>query len=306
MDLRSVDLHLLITLDVLLEDPHVTRAARKLQMSQPAVSHALARLRILLKDPLFVRTAKGFAPTNRAISLKEPVRNALRHVEDIFREQAAFNPTTSRDTFVIRMGDMNELLILPAITRALEQHAPRISLTVKHLPPLETIRGLDAGEITLAISAELEHPKSIRSVVLLDDEMVFIMRKDHPATKRPLTLKAYLELKHIKIAQTTSDMRLVDGYLSRPARQDTRVSIPHWLAAPALVESTNLVTSISRRMASVVNARGQFAVHSLPTGPQPFEWRLYWHGRYDSHPAHTWMRDLICGACQGLRTATRR
>jgi DNA-binding transcriptional LysR family regulator len=149
------------------------------------------------------------------------------------------------------------------------------------------------------VSAELEHPKSIRSAVLLEDEMVCIMRGDHPAARRPLTVKAYRELKHIKIAQTAADMRLVDGYLSRHSLPDTRLSIPHWLAAPSVVESSDFVASVSRRMADIVNASGRFAVRPLPTGRHPFQWRLYWHTRYDSDGPHAWMRKLIRRACRG-------
>jgi DNA-binding transcriptional LysR family regulator len=110
-----------------------------------------------------------------------------------------------------------------------------------------------------------------------------------------------LGLRHIKIAQTTADMRLVDGYLSQDTAQEVRLNIPHWLAAPAVVESTDLVTAISRRMAAIVNIDDRFAVRPLPMGPREFFWRIYWHSRYDADPAHTWMRDLVRRACLPLR-----
>jgi DNA-binding transcriptional LysR family regulator len=300
MNLRAVDLQLLVALDVLLQELHVTRAARSLGLSQPAMSHMLARLRGLFGDPLLVRTTSGLAPTARALELREPVRDALRHVRMVFDAGTAFDPQTSLESFVVRMGDMNEFLVLPSVARELEKSAPGISLEIRHLPPLETVRALDADEIHFAVSTGLVHPKSIRSVELLEDEMVCIMRSDHPAASHPLTLKRFLALKHIRIVQTASDTRFVDEHLSREPRRQVALSIPHWLAAPALVESTDLVTAISGRMARSVNTHGRFAVRPLPVGPKSFSWRLYWHSRYDAHAAHKWMRELVQRTCAGL------
>lgn len=300
VNLRAVDLQLLVALDVLLHELHVTRAAKSLGLSQPAMSHVLARLRDLFGDPLLVRTAKGLAPTARALKLKDPVREALRHVQLVFETGPAFDPRTTRESFVVRMGDMNEFLVLPAIARELEKRAPNISLEIRHLPPLETVRALDADEVQFAVSTGLEHPRSIRSVELLKDEMVCIMRREHPSARYPLSLSRFLALKHIRIVQTASDTRFVDEHLSREPRRQVALSIPHWLVAPSLVESTDLVTVISRRFARSINARDQFEVRALPVGPKSFSWQLYWHSRYDAHPAHNWMRALVQRACAKL------
>lgn len=300
MNIRAIDLQLLVGLDVLLEELNVTRAARRLGLSQPATSRLLGRTRALFHDPLLVRTARGLAPTARALELREPVREALLHVRRIFDAQASFNPATSGESFVLRMGDMNEFIVLPAVARDLRTKAPNISLEIRHLPPLETVRALDADDIQIAVSTGLEHSKSIRSVKLLDDKMVCIMRRGHPAAASPLTLKAYLALNHIRTVQTASDTRLVDEHLSGRIKRRVMMTIPHWLAAPALVAQTDLVAAISLRMVNLVNTDGAFAVHPLPFGPQSFSWRLYWHNRYEQHLAHRWMRRFIQSACGKL------
>ena len=300
---RALDLRLLLAFDAVMSELHVTRAVRATGLSQPAMSHALARLRNLFGDPLLVRTTRGMKPTPRALELVDPVRKALRQVRKIFGAQSAFDQATSQDAFTIRMGDMNEMLILPSILRGLEQSAPRIALSIRHLPPLETVKALDADEIDFAISAGLAHPKSIRSANLLEDEMVCIMRSDHPASRRPLTLKVFLALKHIKIAQSMADTRFIDDELSRQRlKRDIVLNIPHWLAAPSVVECTDLVTAISRRMARRINERGQFAIRPLPLRGQNLVWRLYWHRRHDEHPAHKWMRELVMHVCAPLDT----
>ena len=300
MNLRTVDLQLLVGLDVLLEELNVTRAARRLGLSQPATSRLLARMRELFKDPLLVRTARGLAPTARALELKEPVREALLHVRRIFGAQTRFDPQTSAESFVVRMGDMNEFIVLPAITRELRRHAPHTTLEIRHLPPLETTRALDADDVHLALSTGLVHAKSIRSVKVLEDQMVCIMRRDHPAARRKLTLKAFLGLDHIRIVQSTSDTRFVDEHLSSRMRRHVVVTTPHWLAAPALVAETDLVAAISQRMVNLINTDGRFAVQPLPFGPRSFSWHLYWHTRYDAQPAHRWIREFIQHTCLAL------
>ena len=300
MNIRAIDLQLLVALDVLLEELHVTRASEKLGLSQPATSHLLARLREQFSDPLLVRTAQGLVPTDRALALKQPVRAALLQVQKVFGAQPAFQPHTSHESFTLRMGDMNEFILLPTVARELRKEAPNISLEIRHVPPLETVRGLDADDLHFAIGTGLIHPKSIRSIPLVDDHMVCIMRKDHPAARKRLTLKTFLALKHIRIAQAVSDTRFVDEYLPNGAQRQVSLTIPHWLAAPSLVAATDLVTAISRRMAELVNREGLFTVHPLPFGPKSFKWCLYWHARYDAHPAHRWMREFIQRACTSL------
>jgi DNA-binding transcriptional LysR family regulator len=300
VNLRAVDLQLLVAFETLVTELHVTRASKALGLSQPAVSHILARLRELFGDPLLVRSGNGLEPTARALELVEPVREALQQVRKVFDAQKAFDPATSRDSFVFRMGDMNEFLMLPSIAGALEKQAPGISMVVRYLPPLETVKALEAGEIDFAVSAELQHLKSIRSVVLAEDELVCIMRKDHPAANRRLTLKAYLALKHINTVQSSADTRFIEQHLPAHARREIPLTLPHWLAAPSLVKSTSMVAAISKRMADAVNTGGDFAVRTLPVGLKKFGWRLYWHARHDSKPAHKWMRELVVGACRGL------
>src|SRR5687767_4472749 len=122
--MRSIDLQLLVGLDVLLEELNVTRAAHRLGLSQPATSRLLGRMRELFGDPLLVRTARGLAPTARALELREPIREALLHVRRVFGAQSTFEPRTSTDSFILRMGDMNEFIVLPAIMRRLRTEAP--------------------------------------------------------------------------------------------------------------------------------------------------------------------------------------
>jgi DNA-binding transcriptional LysR family regulator len=297
---RGLDVQLLFAFDALMRERQVTRAAQLVGVSQPAMSHMLARLRDQFGDPLLVRTTRGMEPTPRAVALIDPVRRALHHMSQVFETETDFDPATSTHVFTIRMGDMNEFLILAPILAALQAEAPGIGLRVQHLSPALTVKALDTGEVDFAVSTRLDHPKTVRSVDLLDDHMVCILRAGHPWARKRWTVDEYLALRHINIVQAIEDTRFAEYEYARDQRRNVVLSIPHWLAAPALVEQTDLVTSLSQRMARRVNDRRQLVLRELPVGRPDLFWRLYWHRRHESVPAQRWMRALVCRVCDAL------
>jgi DNA-binding transcriptional LysR family regulator len=293
--LRAVDFRLLLAFEALIAERHVSRAAAAVGLSQPAMSHALAKLRQQFHDPLLARTSTGFEPTPKALELIEPVREAIRQVDRLFSAGSTFDPLTSSESFSIRMGDMNEVLFLPALLHSLEKEAPGITLTVQHLPPSETVRALEASAIDFAVSALIKHSKSVHSMELAKDRMVCVMRRDHPAAKaNRLTTRTFLGLRHLRIVQSAGDMRFIEEALFRHGLQrKVMATTPHWLAASYLVETTDLVTALSESMVRQLNVDGRFAVRPLPVGGAEFSWRLYWHRRFDARPAHCWIRTKL-------------
>ncbi len=263
-------------------------------LSQPAMSHTLAKLRQQFDDPLLVRTSTGFEPTPKALELVDPVREAIRQVSRLFTESTTFDPLTSTDTFTVRMGDMNEVLFLPELLRRLQDRAPNISLTVQHLAPSETVGALEASAVDFAVSALIKHSKSVHSLELAKDRMVCVMRKDHPAATGRFTAGDFLALRHLRIVQSAGDTRFVEEALSkRGLRRKVMATTPHWLAASYLIERSDLVTALSESMIGRLNGDGRFAVRRLPIGGAEFSWRLYWHRRYDARPAHRWLRAMF-------------
>lgn len=292
MNLQSVNLNLLVAFDALMIERNVTRAAKRIGLSQPAMSNALARLRALFADPLLVRSANGMQPTLRAIGLTEPVQDALKQVHRVFEKQPIFEPSLARKNFVIRMGDMNEFIFLPRITAELCQRAPGITLEVKHLSPGDTTDALESNGVELALSTGLHHTASIRSETLLADETVLVLRKGHPFISAPNKATEFLRLAHIRVSQSPADTRFLDDYLAkRNMRRKVLLTLPHWLAAPAVVAQTDLVTIVSARMARDLDKR--LETLPLPLGPQRFTWTLYWHRRHETQAAHRWLRGLI-------------
>jgi DNA-binding transcriptional LysR family regulator len=291
-NLRTVDLNLLVAFDALMTERNVTRAAGSIGLSQPAMSNALARLRVVFSDPLLVRTPNGMQPTMRAVELIDMVQGALNQVRRVFDKQPAFDPASANQNFVVRMGDMNELIFLPRIIAALRARAPGITLEVKHLSPEGTIAALEADSVELALSTGLRHTSSVQSKGLLPDQIVLVLRKGHPFITAKNQVGEFLELAHIRVSQSPADTRFLDDYLARrKLKRHVVLTLPHWLAAPAVAAQTDLVTVVSARMALELDDR--LAILPLPLGPQRFTWTLYWHRRHETQAAHHWLRSLI-------------
>ena len=304
MNLKALDAQLLVVFDALMTHRHVTRAAASIGLSQSAVSHALARLRERFDDPLLIRTARGMEPTERSLRLIGPARDAIRSLESVFDGAADFDPATARDTFVLRIGDANELFILPALLRRLASEAPSVRLQVGHLSPVETVQGLEDGEIDLAVSAHLVHPKSIRSQPLIPDLMVCVTSRSNPAALGELDLERFLALRHIRVVQHPGDVRFLDAALrDKGVARNVVVTIPHWMVALHAVSDSDLVVVAPERLANVVSATLGAALGltlvDLPIGSDPFSWQLYWHARHERTPGQCWLRQMLRSVTAG-------
>lgn len=302
MNLRGVDLNLLVALDALLEERHVSRAALRIGLSQPAMSNALARLRATFGDALLVRSPGGMEPTDRARALAAPVRMALRQAERIFASDAAFDPRACERRFVLRMSDLLGRLFLPAIAAALAREAPRAGLEVVHLSPAQTVEALEGDTCDAAVSMGLAHGAAIRRDPLLDDRMVCVLRHGHPAARRArLGLEEFLALDHLRVSISPVDSRFVDDVLARLGRQRrVALNLPHWLVVPEVLRATDLAAVMPERLARVLAAPEMgFVLSALPFETTAFEWSLYWHRRREGSAEHAWLRQLLSEAVEG-------
>lgn len=294
MNLRSVDLNLLVALDALLSERHVTRAADRVGLSQPAMSNALGRLRGVFGDELLVRTATGMQPTPRALELVDPLRQLLRQVERVLESDGGFDPATSDRTFTIRMSDILACLLLPRLVA----RTP-VAFNVLHLPPADTVDALERDEIDVAVSMGLEHAGSITHERLMADRMVCIMRKGHPASRK-FSFDAFIAHAHIRVAMSPTDLRFVDDVLAARGHQRTiALNVPHWLVVPHVLKQTDLLAVMPGRLATALMDDGLRMVE-VPFDSAPFDWRLYWHRRHDQSRANRWLRDRMRRICAEL------
>lgn len=300
MNLRSIDLNLLVIFDALMAERHVTRAALRIPMSQPAMSNALARLRHVFKDDLFIRSGGTMEPTPRAVELGESVRQILRQTERLMMSDVGFDPATAEREFTARMSDLIGFLVLPRILKALSTQAPRITLDILHMSPERTVKALETDQLDFGLSMQLRHTANICSEPLFSDQMVCVMRAGHALAEGELTLARFLQAEHLRVAMSPTDIRFVDNVLAdKGYARKVVTKVPHWLLVPPILQESNLVAVISGKLATRF-VSSDLAVRPLPFESEPFSWDIYWHRRNNNSPAHKWIRDLIKLSCADI------
>lgn len=293
MNLRSVDLNLLVTLNALLTELHVTRAAERVGLSQPAMSNALSRLRHIFDDELLVRTATGMQATPRALELAEPIRQVLRQIERVFNSEPNFDPLTSSRSFAVRLSDLLACLLLPPLFSRLRTEAPGVEFDVVHLSPSRTIEGLEKDEIDLAVSMGLSHATSIKSEPLMEDHMVCVMSADNPLAQSELTMENFLTARHMKVSMSPTDLRFVDDVLTRQGlARKVALNVPHWLLVPHLLKATDLISVMPKRFALALN-NPEISIRELPFSSDPFQWSMYWHRRHEGSEPILWLKRTL-------------
>ncbi|MGI9385192.1 MAG: LysR family transcriptional regulator [Methyloligellaceae bacterium] len=294
MNLRSVDLNLLVAFDVLMRERHVTRAAQHLGIGQPAMSAALARMRQLFGDDLLVKQGGEMVPTERALAIEPEIRRTLHDLERILGEPGPFDPGTARRTFRIRMSDLLAFLLLPRLCAHVTRSAHEVSFEIAHLSPAATQDALERGDVELAVSTGLSASRSIAAEDLFEDRLVCIARPDHERLHVLDQLDAFVQVPQIRVSQSPIDDRFVDRQLADNGRHRRLVlTLPHWLAVPEIVASSDLIAvmpeSIARRFAVSFGV----ALATPPLRNHAFTWSMYWHRRHASDDGHHWLRDLI-------------
>jgi len=294
---RPIDLNLLVILDALLEERSVTGAARRLGVTQSAVSHALVRLRDQFGDPLLVRTSTGMTPTLRALELREPIRSSLATLRDVTRSGTRFEPRTASRTFTIAMTDQIGVVLLPALHARLSVRAPGVDLRV--IPVVRNIeRALESGAAELVVSGAftpVEAPGLYRQR-LFDEPLVCLVRKAHPIVQGRITLEQFCSLPHALVAPR-GGRGVVDALLEeRGLSRRVAVVLPHFLPAPFLIAASDMVLTVAESV-----ARAVAAVVPLRLVAPPFElpratYSQVWHQRSHDDPGHKWLRSQVAEA----------
>ncbi len=282
MNLAAVDLNLLVVLDALLEEGSVTRAARRVGLSQPATSNALARLRELVGDPLFVRSGRGLVPTPRARSLAVPVRRGLAELGAALAPPFAFDPRTARRTFAIAMPDIAELVLLPPLLARLRRDAPGI--TIRVVP-----RTADGADLAIGML----DGRAPRGAPLFTLRFVCLIRRDHPRVGTRLSLARFLELEHVLVAPG-GGAGLIDELLAkRGLERRVALTLAHFFSAAMVVSRTDLVMSATSVLADVVERILPVRAVRHPLAAPVVTIGQLWQPRDDADPAHAWLRQVI-------------
>lgn len=301
MNLRSVDLNLLLVFQTIYSERNISKAADKLSLSQPTVSNALARLRQRLGDPLFTRTPDGMVPTARAKTLAEPIRQALNLIEQGLREPDAFDYTQSDRRFVIGVEDYGETVILPRFLDWLAQSAPHLRIQVRPETGGQLGDAMKEGRVDLSLDYFVQRDPSFRNECVLTDGLLTLSRRDHPLVGERLSLEQYLTLRHVALIPRAEAMPMIDLALAkRGLRRHVAVEVPHFLSMPLLVQATEFLCTLPKRMAHLYADHFRLRTHALPLRVPNFPIYLTWHRSADDDPAHFWLRSHLIDFCKRL------
>jgi DNA-binding transcriptional LysR family regulator len=293
--LRKLDLNLLVTLDALLLEHNVTRAAERLNLSQPAVSVQLAKLRDVFGDPLLLPGPRGMLPTARADALRAPLRLALESLERAVTPATPFDPATASNTWRVAAADYGEsTIVLPALI-GLRSAAPGTRLAVLDLAPSRIARQAEQGEIDLAFHIREDAPAGLRQRLMFKERYVLVGRAAHPGLKRRPTLKQFCKLDHVIVSTDgggfhgTTDTALAQLGLARRVV----LSVPHFLFLKSVLANTDLVAMLPSRL---VRDASDLRVVEPPVEVPGFEMLMLWHERSHRDPSHQWLREHIAGS----------
>jgi DNA-binding transcriptional LysR family regulator len=293
MDTKNLDLGLLVTLEALLAEGNVTRAARRLNLSQPALSARLARLRDALGDPLLIPAQRGMVLTQRAVDLRQPLHEALEGVRRVVAEGMPFDPATLQATLVIAATDYQQYALLTRFSVALRTEAPMVRIAWRTLDVLALAAQLERGEVDLALTTTDHAPAAMRQRRLYCEDYTVIARRGHPAVQGNLSLDVFCTLEHVVVSPEGGGFSgPTDAALEAVGRRRTvALSTSGFLIVPEVVSRSDMIALIPRRIADGWSDRLQ--VLDPPLTIPGFTIVSVWHDRTTNHSAHRWLRERL-------------
>lgn len=294
MDIKAVDLNLLVVFAAMMEHRSVTRAAEALGLSQPAMSAALARLRTLLDDPLFVRSGWQMQPTPRALELDAPVRQVMETIRTAILQPPSFAPATAQRSFTLVMPDIGEVIFLPRILGLLADKAPHIDLRTLSMPRNAAASALESGSAELAIGyfPDLEKPGFFRQK-MIENSHVCVVRADHPVIGSRMTQAQFLAAAHAVVKPDGREHVFEQFFVQKGLKRRVVVELSHFMSLLPIVESSDLVATVPRDLAQFFVAHGRVKMVETPIRPPVIDVHLIWHQRFHKDPAHAWLRSSI-------------
>jgi len=289
----TVDLNLLIVFDAVMQERNLTRAGKRLGLSQPAASHALARLRQMLHDDLFIRTPDGMRPTPRAEQMAQPVREALRELR-ITLEPEAFEPASSTREFSLAVNNYAARAIVPALARIVGNLAPRVSLDINPIGMRDVFDHLDAGGMDLALTTLVDGGERFKCVRVMDDDFVALLDGSHPAAEGAvIPAERLADIPHIAITSTGDDISFIDDALEQRGLARTIATRVPFLSVVLMLVGSDRLAVVPRRVAEDLARICPLVARELPFPSPRIALSMIWHRRLDNHAAHRWLRDMV-------------
>jgi DNA-binding transcriptional LysR family regulator len=294
--LRSLDLNLLVLLHALLEERHITRAAKRSFLSQPAMSRALERLRQMFGDPLVVRSGRAYQRTVRGERVLRELETLMPRLEAMVRG-AEFDPAQSQERFRVALTDHASAILLPSLVARVRSTAPGVEVQVSAWR-IEAYEDVGTGRIDTALSAE-EAPPELETEVLFNMEFVCVVGAAQRVRTRRLTMKQYLQLPHALVKTLEGQQTPVDRTLAQlGTKRQVALSLPFFLPALFAIAHTDLILTVPRKLARVVSNIAGVRLLEPPREIKVFPYFMVWHPRLTNERAHAWFREQLRGAAQ--------
>lgn len=300
MDTRKLDLNLLVTLETLLVEQNVTRAAERLHLSQPAVSTQLSRLRELFDDPLLIPMQRGMTPTAKALELLDPLRLALDQVRTTLAMHRHFDPASADLTVTIACTDYLQATLVQPLAVALRKRAPGVRIATRHLDPPRLERQMGIGEVDLALMTPEHGPVSLRSRHLFDERYVLIGARRHPKLRRDLSVAQFAQLDHVIVSLRGGDFTTAvdEGLAALGHRRNVALSASSFLAVLEIVARSSFVALVPERL--VRDHHDALKVVECPFPVSGFAVSMLWHERNHGHSGQRWVRDVAMELARGI------
>ena len=301
VNLRNFDLNLLVIFRAIMNRGSIAGAAEEIGLSPSAVSHALARLRVMLNDELFFRTADGVSPTDRARELNSDIERGLGFISTAISLQHQFVPAEANRVFTMQVADYVSGFLLPRLAERLQVEAPGVSIDI--LPFSITPESVwDRVDMQVRLTPGRLQPEMVRSQRLLADEIVVLMRRDHPRAGEQMTAELYAELPHVKLSQSATGTTVIDDALAaRGLRRHMAMTVASWFEIPDIVANSDLIAIAPRRLFSLDPRLDNLQAAPLPLKEVVFSFDLCWDLRTEREPGQKWLRKLVSDVFKDVR-----
>ena len=294
--MRRPDLNLLPIAFALYDERNVSRAARVLGMSQPAVSMALRKLRSFLNDPLFVRGPTGVDPTPRAHALVRATRPLVERLREDLLTEERFDPTLSTRTISIALSDVGEMVFLPKLLESLRAQAPHCPVRSVSMPPPQMVRGFEKGDIDLAVGyfPDLARPRFLQQR-LFTHHFACLVRAGHPRRARRLSLEDFVTMDHAVVHAEGRSQEIFERFLQRRRiRRNVVLLTPHFLSLPIIIARSDLVATVPHAVAlHFARTSRDLAFAQPPFDIRGFDVRQHWHRKFHNDPRNRWLRAQV-------------